>query len=194
MGADAPNTAVCYAFALEEGSGENHPMETERRISLMEIIASIVMVSVLTSLVVPWVITAPRRSKFTSCAAHLSSLYKMTEIYSSQVSRRLDFRQLRGKKLWTWLVETEPPILQGDEAQFFSCPVKGTWQSGRMDYLGPSRKVNNLVDGDPVACDEESNHSWDGSEGGNVLLKSGAVVEDKAELWKRCIKEKECVP
>ena len=52
--------------------------------------------------------------------------------------------------------------------------------SGDFDYLGPAKKVQILLDGDPVGADKDGNHPPEGSndEGSaNLLRKSADVLE-----------------
>jgi len=64
----------------------------------------------------------------------------------------------------------------------------------RCHYLGPVAEPFKLEAKDPLGCDLEDNHSDDGKEGGNVLLKSGEVVTDRTGLWNSAARQGKCRP
>jgi hypothetical protein len=51
---------------------------------------------------------------------------------------------------------------------------------------------------DPLGCDQEANHSENGREGGNILLKSGSIINDNTlspeALWTNAARMGKCVP
>jgi hypothetical protein len=59
--------------------------------------------------------------------------------------------------------------------------VKGDSPEGGNDYRGPVKSVRYLSDSDPVGGDEPGTH--DVGEGGNVLRKSGDVLEIRETEW-----------
>ena len=61
-------------------------------------------------------------------------------------------------------------------------------------YYGPAGDLSKYDDKDPIGCDMERNHSDDGKQGGNVLLRSGAVTTDHTGIWGTAMRSGKCRP
>jgi hypothetical protein len=61
-------------------------------------------------------------------------------------------------------------------------------------YLGPVSEIDKLAPKDPIGCDLDQSHSPDRKQGGNLLLKSGEVVNDYQSLWATTIQTGKCRP
>jgi hypothetical protein len=90
-----------------------------------------------------------------------------------------------GGNFWTKLSDPQTTLIDSTLGDIYMCPLEGAPNAGDTDYRGPANNVNKSKDGDPVGADKSTNHSDDGSEGGNVLRKSGDVqtVGQNDTLW-----------
>jgi len=98
-----------------------------------------------------------------------------------------------GKAYWVKLTKTSPPLVG---AATLLCPLADREEATSVQYMGPTADPRTLPAGDPVGCDFAGNHSPHGHEGGNILLNSGAVVNDNTlleGLWGTAINKK-CRP
>ncbi|MGH9024275.1 MAG: type II secretion system protein, partial [Acidimicrobiia bacterium] len=156
--------------------------------TLVELLVVIVIIGILAALLLPAIARAIRRARVTSCANNLSQLWKMQNVYMSQFGGRMKVMPtVTGTAFWNALQTTQPPLIDPSVADIYLCSVKGDGVPGDIDYFGPGISVNRLGDGDPVGCDDPQNHSGGGGasadEGGNVLRKSGDVVEASGKDW-----------
>lgn len=152
--------------------------------TLVELLVVIVIIGLLASLLLPQVAKATHRAKVTACSKNLKSLLELQMTYATKFGGRYKmFPQETGSALWEVLMKTEPPLVDKDEQEIMWCPVKGGSQPGEIDYLGPAIPLGRLKSSDPVGCDDSTNHSEDGSEGGNVLRRGGDVVELQGSAW-----------
>jgi hypothetical protein len=79
------------------------------------------------------------------------------------------------------LTRTTPPLLTPEALK---CPfVEASPEAPFCQYFGPSGDVGALAPNDPIGSDADTNHSPHRREGGNILMKSGEVVNDNASLW-----------
>ncbi len=153
-------------------------------LTLIEVSVLTILVALLAALLIPSYHATCTGGRRGACANNLSQLYKMTQVYSSQ---NRGFEPVEtGEKFWLRLTQVRPPLIGKDELDLLRCPVKGDSAEGEIDYRGPVKKLNLLADGDPIGADKVDNHG--AYEGGNVLLKSGAVLplERNAPLWAQC--------
>lgn len=124
---------------------------------------------------------AMHRAATTSCMNNLCQLWRMQSVYAAQFGgpmKRMNDRT--GGEFWRALSTTQPPLIDATTWDIYLCPVKGDSPPGAMDYWGPARPVGELPGG-PVGGDAPGNHG-DG-EGGNLLLKSGDVLEVRERVW-----------
>ena len=125
-----------------------------------------------------------KRAATTSCMNNLSQLWKMQSVYASRFGGPMkQMSDQTGREFWRALTTTQPPLIDASVNDVFLCPVKGDSSEGAIDYRGPVRAVRFLIDDDPVGADEPGNH--DAGEGGNLLRKSGDVVELREPEWSK---------
>ena len=130
-----------------------------------------------------------RRARVTACANNLGQLWRMQNVYMSQFGGHgmRTMPPTTGSAFWKVLTTNQPPLIDETVNDIFLCPVKGTSVSDECDYAGPAKRIGLLLDGDPVGADLPDNHS-DGPNdegGGNVLRKSGDVIEVTGPDWRK---------
>jgi hypothetical protein len=147
---------------------------------------------ILAALILPAISHATRNARVTNCANNLSQLWKMQNNYMVRYGGAHKLMPVEtGGDFWMKLSDPRPDgtvqLARPYLSQFYECPLEGTPNVSDTDYRGPSSNVNKFKDGDPVGADRVTNHSDDGSEGGNVLRKSGDVqtVGSNDALWTR---------
>jgi hypothetical protein len=142
---------------------------------------------ILAAMLLPAVARATRNARVTNCANNLSKLWNMQNNYMVQYggSRKL-LPTETGGDFWTKLSDPEIGIIDSSLSEIYHCPLEEVSYPGETDYRGPSWDVNKFKDGNLVGADKIYNHSDDGSEGGNVLRKSGDVqtVGNNDTLWR----------
>jgi hypothetical protein len=155
-------------------------------IVICAILGLCVVGGILAALLLPAIARATRNARVTNCANNLSQLWKMQNNYMVQYggSRKL-LPTETGGDFWTKLSDPEIGIIDSSLSEIYHCPLEEVSYPGGTDYRGPAWNVNKFKDGDPVGADKVTNHSDDGSEGGNVLRKSGDVqtVGSNDALW-----------
>ena len=144
------------------------------------------VLGILAAFFLPATARAIRNARVTNCANNLSQLWKMQANYMVQHggSHKL-LPPETGGRFWLRLSDPEIELIDSTLWEIYACPLTNSASSGVTDYRGPSSNVNKYRDGYPVGADKIYNHSDDGSEGGNVLRKSGDVqtVAYTDPLW-----------
>ena len=151
------------------------------------VIPCVMVIGLLAALLLPAISRATRNARVTNCSNNLSQLWKMQANYMVQHGGSHKLLSLeRGGRFWTRLSDPDIMLIDNSISDIYQCPLQGSPNAGGTDYRGPSSNVNKYRDGDPVGADQIYNHSDDGSEGGNVLRKSGDVQTAGPDdaLWK----------
>lgn len=130
-------------------------------------------VAVLGSLLVVSIARARRQSRVSSCAGNLRGLWSLQVICANSGLVR-PMPDATGADFWRALEKTHPPMVDESTRVVFQCRVKEDSLIGDVDYFGPGVPVHRLAPAEAVGCDDPRNH---GGDGGNVLRKSGDVLE-----------------
>ena len=148
-------------------------------ITLVELLAAGMVVLVAGCLFIPVLAASSRSARIEDCAARLKTLY--------QAAASLPSEAPVGRAYWTRLApgKVAPDTLR--------CPLADQHPLEDSDYLGPAQADGKLEGEHPLGCDVPRNHSSDGRQGGNVLLRSGRVVTDHTNLWRAAI-QGDCKP
>ncbi len=156
-------------------------MRQKRRagITLVELLAAGMAVLVAACVFVPVLTAGGRRARIEDCSSRLKTLY--------QAAASLPGEAPAGRAYWTRLApeKVAPGTLR--------CPLADLHPLPDSDYLGPAKPEGKLEGDLPLGCDVPSNHSPDGNQGGNVILRSGQVVTDHTLLW-RAATHGDCKP
>ena len=156
-------------------------MDTNRAggFTLAEVLVGIVLVILLIALITPAMARVSRQEKVEACAAHLKALHAAQHSFYSKAATAPEL----GKAYWENLAKASPPVV---EARTLRCPLMDLEGAPAVQYLGPAADPRSVAPADPIGCDLNVNHGRHGHEGGNILLNSGAVVNDNAYekgLW-----------
>ena len=157
-----------------------------RGITLLEMLVVVVVICILAALALSLQRSTRHPHHVTSCANNLSQMWKMQNVYMSRFGGPMKaMPEATGQTFWRALTTTQPPLIDPTVYDIFICPVLGTSRDGDCDYAGPSRRMNQIADGDPVGADLPENHKEDakGPGSGNVLRKSGDVLEVTGPDW-----------
>jgi hypothetical protein len=151
-------------------------------------VCGLLFLMILAALLIPAIVRATHNAKITACCNNLAMLWKAQANYMVRhggVAKAMPVET--GTDFWVKLTETDPPIFDETMTDVFYCPLGGLGKYGSTNYRGPAGNVNTFGDGDFVGADFLTNHSSDGSEGGNVLRKSGDVQlagDARNPLWR----------
>lgn len=151
-------------------------MSHRRGFTLVELLMGIVIAAVLIALLTPAIARGSRQSKVEACAANLKAMHQAHSIATAWPS--VAAPEL-GKAYWERLLKASPPLLQ---PKTLICPLADPETAPDLQYYGPNVDPKAMTTDDPIGCDLESNHSDHGREGGNILLRSGSVVNDNNHL------------
>ncbi len=152
-------------------------MNRKSGFTLVELLVVIVIIGILSALLLPAIARAIGNSRGTRCANNLTQLWKMQYNYSLTYGGMNKWMpEETSGQFWLKLSSPETPMMDSSMAEIYQCPLEGTPEAGATDYRGPANNVNRTMDADPVGADKTTNHSEDGSDGGNVLRKSGDVL------------------
>jgi type II secretory pathway pseudopilin PulG len=154
-------------------------------ITLVEISAAVVVVAIIVALFVPVLVRASRLGRLQACRGHLRTMFE------AQAKAPPTKPQERGRAYWVRLTKTTPPLL---DPSALKCPFVDSADAPYCQYYGPAEEIAESDPKDPIGCDIETNHSDDGKQGGNVLLKSGEVVTDHRGPWGAAISGRKCSP
>lgn len=154
-------------------------------ITLVEISAAVVVVAIVVSLLTPILVRAGRLEKLQACQGHLHAMFE------AQAKAPATNVQEVGRAYWVRLTQTQPPLI---DPSILKCPFVEDPDAPYCQYYGPSGDVSKVDPNDPIGSDLVTNHSDDGKQGGNVLLKSGSVVTDHTGAWGRAVVDRKVSP
>jgi type II secretory pathway pseudopilin PulG len=154
-------------------------------ITLVEISAAVVVVAIILAILLPVMARAGRLERLQACQGHLHAMFE------AQAKAPPEPIQASGRAYWGRLTQTQPPLL---DPSVLKCPFVDAADAPYCQYYGPAGDITNYDPKDPIGCDIETNHSDDGSQGGNVLLKSGSVVTDHTGAWGAALRGRKCAP
>jgi len=154
-------------------------------ITLVEVAAGVTLVGIVVALLVPAMSRSARFQRVLECEGHLKAMYVAASKAPTPGPKEI------GSAYWTRLTETTPPLLSKETLR---CPLVDTADPAASHYLGPCEDPAKAGAKEPIGCDQEHNHSDDGNEGGNVLLKSGEVVTVRIGVWFSATRHGKCRP
>jgi len=154
-------------------------------ITLVEVTAAVTIVGIVVALLVPAMARSSRINDVIACRGHLKTLYE------AQAKAPAPGPKEFGRAYWERLAAANPPLVS---AETLKCPLVDAPDAPACQYYGPAEEITKRVDKDPIGCDLDYNHSEDGKQGGNVLLKSGAVVTDHTGDWSTARRSGKCRP
>jgi hypothetical protein len=152
-------------------------------VTLVEIAAAVTMLGIVVALLVPTFVRSSRLEKVLACQGHFRTLHQ-----ADQKAPAPDARQVGGL-YWMRLATAKPPLVEPD---VLLCPL--VEEKAACHYLGPIADPATLDAKHPIGSDSDRNHSDDGKQGGNVLLKSGEVVTDHSGIWAAAVRQGKCRP
>lgn len=168
---------------------------SKRGFTLVELLVVVVVLAVIASLIIPPIARSFRHDKVRACADNFRKLHVAQQTY---ISLHPGVPHPLGMAYWVALTRTSPPLIEPSQREILTCPVLGDPDAGDCQYLGPAADAGSLGPTDPLGCDLVLNHSETGAEGGNVLLKSGAVVTDNTRdtsgVWGSAVFGSKCRP
>ena len=135
----------------------------------------IVIAAVVAALVTPAFARGARQQKVEACAANLTSMHQAQLAYYATAAASPEL----GQPYWAKLLKTAPPLLLPASLQ---CPLAETESADEIHYYGPNVDPRAMKTDDPIGCDREPIPSSHGHEGGNILLRSGTVVNDNVRV------------
>lgn len=152
-------------------------------ITLVEITAAVTLLGIVIALLIPAVSRGNRIEKVLACQGNLRAMHQ------AQLQAPAPGPKQLGSVYWLRLAETKPPLLSADRLH---CPL--VEDPAPCDYFGPGADPAALQPKDALGCDNPRNHSDDGKQGGNVLLKSGEVLTDHTAIWAGAARQGKCRP
>jgi hypothetical protein len=152
--------------------------------TLVELLVAIVGVIIVISLLVPCFARASRQEKVEACRSRLKEMHRAMSVCYEGKPVPPPEKVPQGSAFWTQFARMAPPLLANEALR---CPLAEVPAAPDCDYRGPGGFFAKLGEREPLGCDHNQNHSPDGREGGNVLLRSGEVItEDNSQeggLW-----------
>lgn len=142
-----------------------------RGLTLVEILIVAMALLIVAALVLPAFSQSARREKLARCIGNLKTLHR------AQAQAGASGPEL-GSAYWIRLKGAVGP-------EALRCPLVDRPDAPECQYMGPRTDPATLRDVHPIGCDGEVNHSPKGTQGGNVLLKSGEVQTEKgdSQFW-----------
>lgn len=153
--------------------------------TLVELLVVIVIIGILSSLLLPAIMSGIRTAKATACASNLRQLYQLGTVYAT--THKGNWPSSRGEELWTSLRRMVPPLIEADHAGVLACPLKGEEPGpDETDFRGPALPWGKIGAADPIGADKIGNHGE--AYGGNVLLRDGSIqtYEKSDPKWEDC--------
>lgn len=160
-------------------------MRRDAGITIVEVAAAVTLVGIVVALLVPAWSRSNRFDQVLACQQNLHTLHK------AQLSAPAPGPDQLGGAYWVRLTKTSPPLV---DASRLRCPLVHAADAPACQYLGPSRDPAGADAKDPIGSDLQLSHSPDEKQGGNVLLKSGAVVSDHTGIWGAATRHGKCRP
>lgn len=160
-------------------------MRRDAGITIVEVAAAVTIVGIAIALLIPAMNRSSRYDQVLACQANLKKLHEASLKAPPPNPTEL------GGAYWIRLTKTTPPLV---EASVLRCPLVHAADAPACQYLGPAQHPDKIGDKEPLGSDYERNHSDDVKQGGNVLLKSGAVVTDHTGLWGGATRHGKCRP
>jgi hypothetical protein len=154
-------------------------------LTLVEVTAGVTMLGVVVALIIPAMAHSARFKKVLVCSGQLHEMAQTRAKLAASTPQEL------GVAYWKRLTETTPPLLSKEALH---CPLADEPDAPPISYLGPADDLGKYEAKDPIGCDQLSNHSDNGREGGNILLKSGEVINDRSGTWGTAVRYGKCRP
>jgi len=107
------------------------PLSSQQRrngFTLVELLVVIVIIGILSSLLLPAIISGMNTAKISACASNQRQLYQLGIVYAT--SHKGNWPSARGEELWLSLKRMVPPLIEADHADVLACPKRG-------ERLGP---------------------------------------------------------
>ena len=153
--------------------------------TLVELLVVICIIGILSSILLPAIVTSMNTAKIAACASNQNQLYKLGTIYATSHKGR--WPSARGEELWLSLKRMVPPLIEADHVDILACPRHGEELGpDETHFRGPALTWSKIGAADPIGADKEGNHG-EGA-GGNVLLRDGSVsqFEKIDQKWVDC--------
>ncbi len=148
----------------------------------MELLVLLGVLAVAVAMAVPAFSRASRHEKVQLCAGNLKGLHSAWSSLPKPVAER-------GRGFWAAVAKAAPTLVTPRTLQ---CPFTEHVNPPPVQYLGPSTDPATMGGDGLLGCDEYLNHHPRGREGGNILRKSGRVVTDAGDLWRKATLEGGC--
>jgi hypothetical protein len=174
--------------SIQIGNPRGYTSDMRRRdagITLVEVAAAITILGIVVALLVPAWHHGSRLDQVLACQGNLRALHQAQSKAPPPGARDL------GSAYWVRLTKTSPPLVA---AEALRCPLLRLPQAPECHYFGPPSDPAKVDGADPIGCDLPINHSDDGAQGGNILLKSGEVLTDHIGVWLGATRGGKCRP
>lgn len=151
-------------------------------LTFVELLATIVVLAVIATLLVPTLARSRRSNRVLECAHNLQALWKAGQDHTVRFGGPQGLlRSQIGGAFWTELRKTEPPLL--DSSAPLHCPFRSDDSGETPDYRGPRQDLNTIrrTKDTVIGADLEGTHGPDA--GGNVLRFGGDVVNSNVDHW-----------
>ena len=163
-------------------------LRRQRGITPIEVLAAVMAVVLVLALLIPAWAAARRHGRVAACMDNLRQLHRAEAAWEAANPGR---PVGAGRAYWTKLVQPGP---SGVDPKALICPLASPPEEpGGCSYWGPSGDPAKYDAKDPLGCDDEINHDEHRRQGGNILRKSGDVVNDNQDYWWSAIRGK-CRP